>query len=142
MRHAIVLASLFLSAGSALGDAGPGSDVARAPVTYTLTGKWKGTARTGGLVQLVTVDADLVAYWSPDLRRCASVTGIAVVLYPDGTARLTRQGGKVPPDQGTYRRAGGRIHIRFCIRSRVGTWLWDIEYVGPGKWRLGERPDK
>ena len=142
MRHAIALASLFLPAGLALGDAGPGPDAARAPVSYTLTGKWKGTARATGLVQLVTVDASLVAYWFTDLRSHADSPGGAVVLYPDGTARLTRQGGKVPPDQGTYRRAGGRIHIRFCIRSRVGTWLWDIEYVGPGKWRLGERPDK
>jgi hypothetical protein len=139
MRHAIVLASLFLPAGLALGDAGPGPDAARAPVSYTLTGKWKGTARATGLVQWVTVDASLVAYWFTDLRSHADSPGGAVVLYPDGTARLHPSGLDVPP--GTYRRAGHRIHIRFPIRSHGGTWLWDIEYVGPGKWRRGVPPD-
>jgi hypothetical protein len=93
-------------------------------------------------LQRVTLDADRVAYWSIDLRSCADEDRIAVVLYPDGTARLTWQRSKLLPYPGTYRRSGGRTHIRFRIPPPWGTWLWDLEYVGTGKWRLGERPDK
>jgi hypothetical protein len=118
-------------------------DVAKAPVSYALTGKWKGTARATGLVQLVTVDADRVAYWYTDLRSWVNSPGNAVVLSADGTAQLTRpeSGPGVQVIRGTYRRAGNRIHIRFHIRTHGGTWHWDIAYVGPGKWRPGAPPD-
>jgi hypothetical protein len=158
MRYTIVLASLFLSAGSALGDAGSGSDAARAPMSYTLTDKWRGTARATkttyplvgkgkrvaratNLLDLVTLDAAGVHYWHTDVPGAGATSpGTAVVLYPDGTARLTAQKGVSYP--GTYRRAGSRIHIRFRIPPPWGTWLWDLEYVGPGKWGLVERPDR
>jgi hypothetical protein len=139
MRHAIVLASLFLSAGSALGDAGPGSDAARAPMTYTLPSKWKGLARAAGLVQRIGLDATGVTYWHVDGRGGASTYGGAVVLYPDGTARLTCKANSL--FHGTYRwLAPGRVHLRFRIWTYGGIWLWNLEYAGPGTWRARPPP--